>query len=740
MEAMDTSNLDDLLHKAEQLTAIIDGNVDMPRIERNIRQLLDAGDQMYNRTAASTTKDLNEVRASVLLGSKGFDLQKVTQKLDSLSQVKKAPIQIEATSEADIKGFLKKECEHAILKNIETVRQDTIKSSDEFYHSYIEKEWEEQKNRILNAMVGPDEIKDITLEIPVKPNLTSITPPQNRSRLYFDKTFIDKSSITSMNASEMSFTKEVIKYVDQLVNTTIKGNLTTSFSKVARDIIGENSIIDLWTMVATIISDDVPHVTETDPLARRSNFKLNNYFIAQACTYLEDRFVQTMQSMVNAPIGQNVASDEVIYNLVKDYLHIKTPCYYSSEMYSTIGSMSASKDQGEDGKVEGIAVWCFIFYCLRAGSIGAAIMVAQKMANQTLKNEITKILGEYKRSNDGYLSRKTEEQLKLNYHKSIRLSNDIFKKSVYSIFARCAHAEFYSDVFDKVDDFLWIKLKKVSLCDLEQTSSADHSLSLAAAATPDQLPLGKFKKEILDELGEAYFDAQEQPFLYFRALFLTLQWEAAIEFLFRFEPYRCYALHIALALHEHRLIILSQHVKLSILSRQPNDPPEVQRLNLTKLISIYTKKFEQTNTSDVVYYYYFLPDWSSQASASLSSSTLSSSAAAESTLFNAYVSQLVRETKKYDLLLGYINDDGVRMPGAIDKFNYDTAVIITQVAIDLENEGFFEDAVKLYDLAGNHTKVLVLLNKMLSPLVAHQKNSDEKRRNIEDFAIKIADR
>lgn len=713
MESMDTTdNLDDLLHKAEQLTAIIDGNIEMPRIERNLKQLLEASDQMYARTSASSAKDANDIRASILLGSKGFDLQKVGQQLDSLNQIKKQ-IQIESETDSDIKGFLKKEYENAIVKNIENVCLSTIEMSNKFYVNYIKKEWDDQKTRILNALVGPDEIKEMSFDVTID-SLHAHASPIPKTKLYLDKTFIDKSSISSMNATEMAFAKEIIKYVDQVVNTSIKSDLTQTFYTVAQNIIGENSVIDLWRMVSTLVSNYTPKAKESDPLLSKNNFKLNQHFLTNSCNYLEQKFVQTMQGIVNAPIGQTITSD-VIYNLVKDYLNIKTPFYSNTSFTTGI----PAKDYCEDGTVDGIPVWCFIFYCLRAGSLDAAINVVQKISKLPLKNELTNILREYKLNSDGYLSKKTEESLKLTYYKTVRLSNDIFKKSVYSILARCAHREFY-DIFDKVDDFLWIKLKKVSFnCEENENSFLNTNISSA-----DHFDLNQFKKEVIEELGENYFEAHEQPFLYFRALFLTLQWEAAIEFLFRFDSYRCYALHIALALHELNLIVPSQHAKLSILSKSPNDPNDVQRLNLAKLISIYTKKFEITNTVDVVYYYYFLHNIQTS----------------DESLFNIYVSQLVRQTKNYDLLLGFINDDGTRVSGAIDKFNLDVSLIITQVAIDLEKEGYFEDSVQLYDLAGNHSKVLSLLNKMICPLVPQQKNVDSRRDKIEKFSIQIAER
>jgi len=54
---------------------------------------------------------------------------------------------------------------------------------------------------------------------------------------------------------------------------------------------------------------------------------------------------------------------------------------------------------------------------------------------------------------------------------------------------------------------------------------------------------------------------------------------------------------------------------------------------------------------------------------------------------------------QFDMLLGSLQMDGTRRPGAIDKFNLDTHSIVEVVAEDTETKGHFEDAVKLYDLA-----------------------------------------
>ena len=59
---------------------------------------------------------------SLLLGSRGYDIQKVSQKLESLSAAKTFE-PLEPVRDTDIQGFLKNERENALLAAIEQARK-----------------------------------------------------------------------------------------------------------------------------------------------------------------------------------------------------------------------------------------------------------------------------------------------------------------------------------------------------------------------------------------------------------------------------------------------------------------------------------------------------------------------------------------------------------------------------------------------------------------------------------------
>lgn len=67
------------------------------------------------------------------------------------------------------------------------------------------------------------------------------------------------------------------------------------------------------------------------------------------------------------------------------------------------------------------------------------------------------------------------------------------------------------------------------------------------------------------------------------------------------------------------------------------------------------------------------------------------------------VSDLAIECRDYDLLFGKMQESGIRSQGLIDQFesiDVDPRKACEMVAEELVKKGLFEDAIKLYDLAG----------------------------------------
>ncbi|XP_073706280.1 nuclear pore complex protein Nup93-like [Garra rufa] len=82
---MDTEGFGELLQQAEQLAAETEAVSELPHVERNLQEIQQAGERLRSRTLTRTSQDTADVKASILLGSRGLDIFHISQRLESLS-------------------------------------------------------------------------------------------------------------------------------------------------------------------------------------------------------------------------------------------------------------------------------------------------------------------------------------------------------------------------------------------------------------------------------------------------------------------------------------------------------------------------------------------------------------------------------------------------------------------------------------------------------------------------------
>lgn len=671
---MEVDGFSELLQQAEQLTADIDGPGDLPRVERNLRQILQAGQQLWSRTTQAVGKDTSDIKASILLGSKGYDLPQISQKLEALSTVK--PFEpLEPLRETDIQGYLKNERENAILAVIEESKRITFEQASSNYWLSLQNQWEREKTKILNTLTSnAKEILDITLS------------ESDMSRIES----LDMKSRSAMDATQMAYAKELTEYNDQIILGGSRSNLSERFCSMAKEA-DDKASKDLWELVRSITN--IPLVLGGDTVKVRTTPAMQMMFLAKARKYLENKYLEFMRVIVRGNLQEaELGGIPQTYRLVQSFLNVQMPP-------NNLGL--------EDGEVEGQPVWALIYYCIRCGDIQAALDVA---ALAGLSDFVT-YLAEYQENQDQRLSPNSETQIRLFYRRSVIASSDPYKRVVYSVLGCCDVCEDHPRVCDKIEDYLWLRLSQVRVQQSEEDSSSDS------------ITLTRLQTLLLEEYGESHFNAYQQPYLYFRLLFLTLQFEAAIEFLWRIEHLHCHAVHLAICLHQQDLLALPLDSQSPLLLKVHNEG--IQRLNFARLIMLYTRKFECTDPREALQYYYLLRNLKGPSGENL---------------FMSCVSQLALQTKEFEMLLGSMQEDNCRVPGLIDKFGEDTQRIIEVVAEDTENKGLFEEAVKLYDLAKKHDHVVTLLSKLLSQVVSQVSAPGSSRDRLQRLALEIAQR
>ncbi|XP_069674985.1 nuclear pore complex protein Nup93-like [Periplaneta americana] len=675
---MAESDFNELLHAAEQLSAEVEGSGDLPKVERTLRQVLEASTELWSRVTQAGAQD---IQAHLLLGSKGVDLPQLSQKLDVLS-ARKTFQPLEPIPDADIQSFLKNEKENAILSIIEETHRSCFDDTEKLQWEHIESEWKQEKQKALNALAGASE-EFLNLSLQPEPSIINDTVTSGVRSL--------------LDNQEMAYAKQVIDYNKIVVQGVIRPSLVEKFSQVA-DSLNDKKVSELWEMVRYM--SQVPPRATADPLASRVLPQVRNVLISQARKYLEDRYKTYMTSVVMGNLQQaRRGGVPGTFPLVRSFVAIRVP---------------PGMPGLEDGLVEDQPFWPLVYYCLRCGDIPAALHCAKQAGSGM--DEFCSVLEELVNSKDKRLSSRLETLVKFQYRRHIRNTTDPFKRAVYCVIGSCDVNDEHSEVAKAADDYLWLKL-----CQIREEDSTDTQGT-------DRMTYSHLQSLLLEEYGESHYNAHEQPHVYFQVLILTGQYEAAIEFLARIEKLRVHSVHIAIALNELHLLGIPANVQAPLLSVDPGDKPPARRLNLARLIMLYVRKFEATDPKEALQYYYFLRNMKGPEGGNL---------------FMTCVSDLALESREFDLLLGVLEPTGMRIPGLIDTFQgvqADTKLIIGQVAMDSERKGMFEDAIKLYDLAGNHEKVLSLMTSMLSQVVHQINRPGSLRSRLQELANNITNR
>nr|CAD7411710.1 unnamed protein product [Timema cristinae] len=505
---MSGSDFNELLQAAEQLSADVEGTGELPRVERTLREVLDASSELWTRVAQTGPQN---IQAHLLLGSKGVDLPKLSQKLDTLS-TRKTFEPLEPMSDVDIQSFLKNEQENALLSIIEETNKTCFEDVEKQQLEHMLHEWKQEQQRALNTLLGAPEDFNIGLE-----HQTSILGDSVGGVL---KSLLD--------SQEMAYAKEIITYNRFIIQGTVRPSLVQKLSEVA-DSLNNKKVSDLWEMVRYMTQ--VPAQASGDPLLFRRSKALQTALISQAKKYLQDRYKSYMNNVVTGNLKEAQRGGVPgTYPLVRSFVNIRVP-------------------QGlaglEDGMVDDQPVWALIYYCLRCGDIKAALHCVQRASPQV--KEFSTILQDIEKSRDQKLNPQAEAFLQRQYRQQIKHMTDPYKRAVYSVISACDIDYDHPEVAKAADDYLWFKLWQIR---------EEPLLPLGEPHSGEKLTYAHLQSLILEEYGESHYNAQEKPLVYYQVLFLTGQFEAALEFLFRMDKFRVHAVHMAMAMHQQNLLAL----------------------------------------------------------------------------------------------------------------------------------------------------------------------------------------
>lgn len=537
-------------------------------------------------------------------------------------------------------------------------------------------EWKQMRFEIINAMTAPSgELVDLR------------GTPQ--------RTKLAGSMVSGLSNIEIAYAKELQTYNDHVLRGITRPSLFNAFSKAAESFY-DKKIVDMWNMVTCMVS--IPPTPRGDQMKSRSSSEVQQKIVEQARKYLENRYREFMNSLVNENLAQAKRGGiPGTVPLVKSFVSIKAQNLHDLE----------------DVLVDDRPLWPLVYYCMRAGDFRAALTCLHQSG--TAFTEFRQALEEAADSPTRRPSSRGESIVKLHYRKHVRSSIDAYKRAAYCALVPCEPDDLHSEVMSTADDYLWLKL-----CQVRDQSDSEYDCSL------DNL-----QKTILECYGESYYHAHEQPFLYFSMLFLTGQFEAAIEFLARGAGARHlpHAVHLAAAMHEHSLLAPSASVLAPLITVDPADKPPAKRINLARLILLYVKRFEASDPKESLHYLFLLrcmkdPHGRNMFAASAAEMVVDSTPANRELL----VGKMEKSPMSFQVLI----------PGLLDQFQINVDDVINIAADTLYRKGLLEEAVTMYDMAGNHEKVLSLMCMLLAQVVSQRNIPGTLRSRLQVVAADIS--
>ncbi|KAJ8985827.1 hypothetical protein NQ317_012068 [Molorchus minor] len=294
----------------------------------------------------------------------------------------------------------------------------------------------------------------------------------------------------------------------------------------------------------------------------------------------------------------------------------------------------------------------------------------------------------------------------LGLEDGIRNCTDPFKRIVWATLGGCDEI---SEAARTEDDYLWFKLNLVRFDDWARGYETYTDLQIIT----------------LEKSGEKF----SLPHVYPKLLFLTGQFEMAIDFLFRTEKFKDHAVHMAVALHELDFLICSEDTNSPLV--QPITNTTAFSLNFALLLETHVLNLELDLLPSALNYLFLLrhlENWEGR------------------NVFEMNMANLIIRTKEYVKILGKIEPPTRsqnqrqqvchREKALIDQFKVTEMFkgIVTEIQQQIlsKNDGW-EELINFYQTVNDQESTMHFMCSMLSK-VAHLENQSDSLRT--DFKRK----
>ncbi|KAK0425495.1 hypothetical protein QR680_009235 [Steinernema hermaphroditum] len=466
------------------------------------------------------------------------------------------------------------------------------------------------------------------------------------------------------NAYKSFFSKDTLLFACRVQKMITESNAVKPAESYFSDLTSQLETSDsqkVWEKILAILSTSVSLKEENmEPAKLRESDIWLQHLTSSTLRYLQKQFQLHMENVVQRNLERAKRGGVPgVLSLVDAYLNVK-------------GS-GAGGSKAQDAKYGAHPAWCVLFHCLRAGEFNAVKTVAETLRNNPSCAFLVGILQNAHRNER--MAEEVRTKLVSEWQYESVGCSDFYKKAVYCAILGLECPE----INESLEDWLWSRLIFTRI---------EGQVTLTTLKSLQTL--------ISHDCGEDYFMGVEGNWqLYFTALWLTGQFERAIELLVRKENLAL-AVHAAILGFKNKVLDVVDDVTQPLIVISEQDYSKA-KINFARVMLLYVKNFEIPNPDVALDYYYFLNKLKSPVGGNL---------------FEACVSRIVYISGQTAEILGCFDADGNRRQALIDRYSgIDVGEVIARVAADTNTNGDTLQAVELFILAERTDDAVKLLCK-----------------------------
>lgn len=630
-------------HNLPKLDRFVPVNLTLSEVERKSKRLVKGtGDETYTK-------------AHYLLASDGINPEEFEHQLETIDHRVPLLSKIIKPSVGGVDEYLSIKRQQNTLNFIEQSLLTIARDFDRFITKDIKIDWKVKRKELRKSYMGVGNDDFIT---------ENDKQDSNFDRKAFTRDKFVKYATIIYDLNEARLTNEPF----MLLNNIDEVNKRTSHPKSKQH-------KDIYKILIALTDELEAKTSQEARFAH--NGLMDKFIITKSKKYLETQFFQYVEEMY-----------------FKDNQQAQIAVSHSINKVRYFIDKIALKDNNKVLNVNGIPIWCLIYYLLRCGLGDDALKYV--WGNLEAFDKFDKNFPTYlKHYCQGSLGKELGLKLAKEFNQQFVMNTffDPYKYCVYKIIGKCdlSRKNLPPSVNLGIEDWLWFHLSIINEDEAELMF--------------ENYKLEDLQKQII-ELGPAKLNTSGNNPMYFKSLLLVGLYEVAVKYAYD-SLSEIDTVHLAIGLNYYGLLNTCTEGDGLV-------DPDSSAINFPLLIKNFIRSFKISD-----------PKVASQYAILIAISNGGNSHA-DIAKCHECLRDILLLSREYNLI-GVLNDDGEKVSGILEKqrvlfglSNIDDFLvkIVESCAKTCHEEGRLFDSLLLYQLGQDFDLVLVMINTILSNLLA----------------------